>query len=826
MIDWNHITLNLRTGLTALLVLTAAAPAVAHHPASPDSVRHMRAVRAAQPPRIDGQLDDAVWTRAPRFEDFTQRDPDEGAAATERTEVQFAFDDEALYVAVTLHDAEPDRIVARLVRRDSWTESDRLALYIDPHHDHQTGYWFQANATGSLNDGRLSRDGDGRGAYDDTWDGIWDARVGRIDTGWTLEYRIPYSCLRFNPAGEYTWGINLRRTIARKNETAYWIMVPRSENGFISRFGHLEGIRDIAPTRALELLPYAVGRATLAPADDPDDGDLFGNLGGDVRYGITSGISLNATVNPDFGQVESDPSELNLSVFETFQEERRPFFLEGAQDFETPIELFYSRRIGRRPGYFGLPDGWDEVDAPDFTNIIGAVKVTGKTAHKTTFGLLEAFSAEEEALAESTYTDVLTGEERTRRQRYLIEPRANFLVGRIKQDLWKGNSHVGVLITALNRQNAESAYSGGIDWSLKWRDSTYEFRGQFAGNRTDTEDGLKKGWATNLRLSREKDWIEASSRFEAYSSGFAINDLGFQRRGDYYSTSQDVELRRDHPWWVFQRNEVELEHWGRWNLDGVKLRQGIAVFSWNRLRSFWEFGLFAMHGFAAKDDLDTRGGPLIATPSENEAEAWFETDSRKPVYGFAFANLGSNAEDSRWRNLGAGITIRPGTRVEIRLRPRLRWRDDDAQWVENIDDDGDETDDHFVYARLKSRTLDLTTRASFLFSRDLSLELYLQPFISTGDYRDYRELAQPGSYLFTPFRQPEDDPDFRQRSLQSNLVLRWEYRPGSTLFVVWSQSRSRDYERYRFRPLADAFDSFTDTGTNIFLVKLNYWLSR
>ena len=331
-----------RPGLAALaaLVIATGSPARAHHPTSPDSTRVLRAVRAEQPPVVDGVLNDAIWRRAPRFEGLTQRDPDEGEAATERTEVQFAYDDEALYMGVALHDSEPDRIVARMARRDRWAESDRLELFLDPHHDHQTGYWFEVNAAGSLTDGRISRDGDGWGAWDDTWDGVWDARVGRSDSGWTAEFRIPFSCLRFSPAEEYTWGINLQRMISRKKERAYWVMVPRAENGFVSRFGHLEGIRGIEPTRALEFLPYTVGRATLAPSDDPDDGDLFGNLGGDVRYGITSGISLNATINPDFGQVESDPAELNLSVFETFQDERRPFFLEGAQDFDTPIELF------------------------------------------------------------------------------------------------------------------------------------------------------------------------------------------------------------------------------------------------------------------------------------------------------------------------------------------------------------------------------------------------------------------------------------------------------------------------------------------------------
>jgi hypothetical protein len=459
------------------------------------------------------------------------------------------------------------------------------------------------------------------------------------------------------------------------------------------------------------------------------------------------------------------------------------------------------------------------------SNIIGAVKLTGKTSGKTTFGLLDAFTAQETALAESLYVDAASGQELSLQRRLVTEPRANFLVGRIKQDLWKGNSHVGAIVTAVNRQNAASAYTGGLDWSLKWRASTYEFRGQVAGNHTETDDGVETGWATQLRLSRESGWLEARVEAEAISGGFEINDLGFQWRNDYYNTFQKVEFKRNNPWWKFQRNDVELEQWALWNMDSVNLEHGTAISNWNRLRNFWEFGGWAMHRFESRDDLDTRGGPLIVAPAFSEGEVWFETDSRKPVFGWAFMNLGGSAKGSSWHNIGGGITVRPASRVEIQLQPRLSWNTADAQWVENVNDDGDDTDDHFVYARLKSRTLDLTTRINVLFSRDLSLELYVQPFASAGDYSNYRELAHPSSYEFSPWSQPEDNPDFRTRSYQSNLVLRWEYRPGSTLFLVWSQSRSRDFEHFRFRPLGDALGSLSDDGTDILLMKLNYWMS-
>jgi len=809
----------------ALLLCAMPARVLGHITLAADSSRIAQAVRIRTPPHIDGVFDDAVWSVAPAFSGFTQRDPDEGKPPTERTEVQVAYDDDALYVAITAHDSAPDSIVARLVRRDGWTEADRVSVFIDPYHDHQTWYWFEVNAAGSVEDGRISSDGDGWGAWDDTWNGVCEVQVAIHETGWNAEYRIPYHCLRFNPAERYTWGINVERNITRRKERDHWVMVPRDENGFVSRFGHLEGIEGIEPTRAFEFLPYTVGRATLAPEGDDDHRDLFGNLGADVRYGLTSGISLNAAINPDFGQVEADPAQLNLSVFETFQDERRPFFLEGAQDFKTPIQLFYSRRIGRNPGYFELPDGWEDVDRPEFTNIIGAVKITGKTANKTTFGLLEAASAQESARIETTFTDAATGTEQAIRRNVRVEPRANFLIGRVKQDLFGGNSHLGAIATALNRQGAESAYTGGIDWTVKWKDNAYDFSGQIAGNYTETDEGTEKGVASQAILGKRSGWLRGHLWWESFSPGFEVNDLGFQWRNDYYNAWLSLEARRNEPWSVFQRNEFHLNYWGLWNYDNVTLEHGIGFGGWNRLRSFWEFGAWFMHRFRAIDDLDTRGGWPIVAPAFWEWESFVESDSRKVVSGWVFYDGGNSSVGSTWGNVGSGVTIRPSPNIEVRLRPRVSWRHHQAQWVENIEDADADTVSHSVYGRLKSRTLDLTTRVTVLFNRDLSLELYLQPYFSSGEYRDFVELAQPSSYDFIPHPDPEEDPDFGDRSLQSNLVLRWEYRPGSTLFVVWSQRREKSFEKARFRPWTDLGGSLTDDGTNIFLVKLNYWLS-
>ncbi|MCC7265085.1 MAG: carbohydrate binding family 9 domain-containing protein, partial [Candidatus Latescibacteria bacterium] len=782
----------------------------------------MQALRlSGAAPRIDGVLDEEVWLSAPRFSGFTQREPDEGQPATEETVVQLAYDDEALYVGITALDRQPERVTARLARRDQWTEADAVQIAIDAHHDHQTACFFEINAAGSLRDGTIANNGEGWNGWDYTWNGVWEARESRTAAGWCAEFRIPYHVLRFSPRETYVWGINVTRYLSRRKEKSLWVMVPSKQSGWVSHFAHLEGITAIEPARAVEVLPYALGRSTFA-----DQNDQFANLGGDLRYSVSSGISLNATLNPDFGQVEADPARLNLSVFEDFQEERRPFFVEGSQNFQTPIQLFYSRRIGRQPGHFEVPDGFEVDDQSDFTTILGAAKLTGKTRHQTSFGLLSAVSADEHADLDSAYTDPLTGEEKAAYRRFLLEPRTHFLVGRVKQDLFAGTSHVGLMGTLLDRRVGEDAYTGGADWSLKWRKNAYEFWGQVAFSRAADEDGKQqRGLANMMVLGKRSGWLRGELWWEAFSKGFEVNDLGFQWRNNYYQGWLWLQARKDQPWWIFRNSVLEGGHWGMRNFDGVTIERGMFTETRNQFRNYWTVEVEVFHRFRGLDDLDTRGGPLIAQPARTGMQLEFSSDERKPISGFFDGEWGSDSAGGNWRELGAGVTLRPSARLELACRPGYNDFSNKAQWLENEDRNGDGEDDHFVYGELRSRTLDLTTRASLIFSRDLSLEFYLQPFISSGDYRNFKELARPRSFEFTPHAAPEDNPDFRQRSLQSNAVLRWEYRPGSTLYLVWSQARDHEIEAPHFRPWGDLGRSFTDEGSNIFLLKLNYWLS-
>lgn len=783
-------------------------PRVLHAHQAPDRTLDAVCLEGVRP-QIDGVLDDPVWQQAPVFTGFVQREPEEGQPASEQTTVQLAYDDETLYVGIMAYDSTPEGIVSRLVRRDQWAEADWVQVSLDTHHDHQTGYAFSVYAGGSIYDSVI-RD---YGWDNDAWNGVWESAHTIGPEGWSVEFAIPFHNLRFSSGGN--WGINIARYISRKKEQVFWVMVPRKESGWVSRFAHLEGLAAIQSRRTLELLPYSVGRSTFAAGRE-----LFGNAGADLRYGLSSNMSLYATINPDFGQVEADPAALNLSVFETFQQERRPFFVADGEVFDTPIDLFYSRRIGRRPSFHPLPDGYAALDERESTTILGAAKLTGKTAAKTTFGLLTALAAQEYVRIETT--SVRTGFQKHRD--FLVEPRTHFLVGRVKQDLFAGNSHVGLLGTAVQRDRARDAYTGGVDWTLKWRDNGYTFWGQLAGSLAPVDDQRRGGLGNMAVLSKNSGWLRGELWWEAYSRHFEINDLGFQWRNDFYTPWLWIQLRKEEDWAIFRRSLYNFNRWGTWNFDRTNLQNGFDFNTHHQLKNYWWIHLDYYHTWRAFDDLDTRGGPLIVRPANNGFEIELESDDRFMVSGWVEFEWEDNSVGSTHREVSGSIRIRPTSRFEISLRPRYSWRFNHAQWVENFDGDDDGDDDQFVYGELDSQTLDLTTRANVLFSRDLSLEVYVQPFISAGRYAHFKELARSRSYSFVAHPGPAKSPDFRNRSLHSNAVLRWEYKPGSTLFIVWSQFRAGESKAGAFRPGHNLRRSFVDEGTNIFLVKLNYWL--
>ena len=790
--------------------------------------RTARALRAETPPRLDGILDEEIWLRAPVHEGFTQSDPDNGEPASVRTTFQVAYDDDALYIAGVCYD-DPDSVTARLARRDEWRERDFFEVSLDPHHDHQTGVWFTVGPSGWISDGILFDDEE----YDEGWDSVAEVATAMRADGWSLELKIPYHVLRFGEKETYTWGINVFRKVSRRAEWAAWSFTPRGVNGYASRFGHLEGIEGIRPQRSVEVLPFALGRGTLSQGDGGND--LFSSAGVDLRYGLSSNISVNATVNPDFGQVEGDPAVLNLGVFETFLRERRPFFLEGNQIFESPgpfivgigkpSTLFHSRRIGRSPSRFDLPDDSDEVERPDNTTILGAAKISGKTAGRTAFGLLNAVTGRERALVDQRLTGAETGLADTVRRRVEVEPLTNYFIGRVQQDLLT-NSTAGAQLTAVNGRGFEPAYVGAGDVHVKWRDNDYRLYTRLAASRAGQEDERDTGWEGALYFQKSGGAFGGQAYMDAQSPGFEANDLGYMRRNDRVQAGVHVYHQKLDPWWLARRSGFNLNFWNHWNFAGERLARGVNFNSWNNLHNYWGFWMGVSHNLDAVDDLATRGGPLMLSPASTWIGMNVWADDRKPVSGRLWSNLRwGRGGDNLGSWVGFNLELRPLSRLSLEIGPGYGYNRDFAQWVENADDDGDGEDDRFIFGELESRVLEIGLRGDWAFTPALSLQLYMQPFVSVGDYGAIKELARPRSYEFRPYAGLEDNPDFHRRALRSNLVLRWEYRPGSTLFAVWQQSRDHDFDGAdpEFRPAGDLTRAFADDGDSIFLIKLNRW---
>ena len=440
-----------------------------------DTVKSITTIRINGGAKIDGMLDEEFWKKAPRSGDFIQYQPDEGKPASESTFVRVAYDDEALYVGMEMYDSEPEKIISRLTRRDRAVEADLINVIVDSHHDHQTAYAFTVYVSGTQKDSYYYNDN----SNDDSWDAVWESAAKRTNSGWTAELRIPFHCLRFACEKNSMWGIYFSRQISRKNELDRWVYIPESASGFVSYFGHLKSLDNILPPKRIEILPYLVSyeQTEAKSLGNPDGRDFFGNSGFDLKYGITSNITLDATGNPDFGQVEADQTVLNLSTFETFYEEKRPFFLEGFKIFETPFKLFYSRRIGRQPSIEPENVAY-YIDKPTSTTILGAGKITGKTKNGTSIGILEAVTQREKE--EFMHVDGY-------RKTEVIEPEANYFVARFMQDIWK-NSYVGIIATAVNQKSFDPVYTGGVDWTLRFQKGDYRCSGQMIGSRT----GLSK----------------------------------------------------------------------------------------------------------------------------------------------------------------------------------------------------------------------------------------------------------------------------------------------------------------------------------------------
>ena len=803
--------------VAVICVIAAALPARAQE-ATGKEIRAFRITGEA--PRLDGLFDDETWLAADTIDDFTQQEPDNLAAPRERTVIQVAYDDQFLYIAARCYAADASTISAGLGRRGSIPNSDKISIALDPRHDHLTGYLFSANPSGVQSDVSLFNDT----REDVDYEAVWEVATAVTSDGWNAEFKIPFSQIRFTVAdgASSIWGFQVRRDVRATGEWDLWNAAPRGTQGFVSRFGHLTFGDRLSPPRRVELLPFSLAKSE----HDSDGGSNAGVDGGlDMRIGLGTSATLSATINPDFGQVELDPAVLNLSVFETFFPEKRPFFLEDSRILVPPFgqfPMFHSRRIGQTPGRIELEDDEEIVSRPDQTTILGAAKVTGK-ASGWTFGGLTALTAREFGTVEKTTTDA-SGEEIISTSRRMIEPRTMYGVGRVQRDILKGSSNVGAIATAVVREKDLDAFTAGGDFNIRWNRNLFIWNGHWVATHAPI-DGVHEtdiGGVTNIDYVG-KNW-GFTGHYDHFGKNFRNTDLGFLNG----RTNKDwlyggLRATQADPWKFLRRTDVTFYANRQWNDEGLTIFENINWFVNMQLRSYWSVGYGGDRNFEFYDDLDTRGGPPIVKPPKNFYFAFLNSDSRKR-WGFGVNTSGNSDTAGGWqKNFGANVRLQPSGRLQATLSANYTNARDSAQWIENTDADEDGVEDN-VYGRLRRNVVNITGRATYAFSRDLTLEAFLQPFVAAGDYHDIRKLARPKSFEFTPVTL-EDDPDFNRKSLRGNIVLRWEYLRGSTLFVVWNMATSDEERAGQFSPGRDLGSAFRAPGDHVFVVKMNYWLS-
>lgn len=904
----------LRTAITILLVLPVVpAPAAAQRTDSTAAPPRpgVAAARLSTAVAVDGRLDEEAWQKAPVATGLRQFQPNEGAPESLATEVRFLFDDRALYVGARM--IQPAGVIAPLARRDQLLDAsgnngsfnslttDKLVVRLDPYHNHLDDAWFEVNPSGSKGE---------QFNGDPSWDPIWEVAT-RVDPeGWTAEMRIPFSQLRFSPDPVQTWGLQIWRYVDSLNEQSMWSFRPRDAAGGPAFYGHLEGLVIPRQPRQLELLPYVVGggrfdgAAARSSYGERREGRY--RLGGDLKYLLTTNLTLDATLNPDFGQVEVDPSVLNLSAFETFYDEKRPFFVAGRSAFSfggmrcmfcsnsSSLNAFYSRRIGRPPQLAGYVSGVaDGADTPEDTSIIAAAKITGRTSGGYTVGVLNAVTGAETA----RYLPAGGGRE----AKQVVEPLTNYFVGRVKKELRNGATTIGGIVTSVARRTDDPvvearvhrhAEAVGVDWYHTWHGREYSWMGStLFSNVSGSPEAIERTQRSSARYFQRPDRDEAGNglvgagydahatalqgfglftrvgkdsggilRWEIMantrSPGFENNDLAYLNRVDYVWVNGNVGGNFTTPTKTYRSIFTSIGGAAERNFDGDFTRAAIQAYYGMEFLNYWNLRTFWIHEEPALDDRLTRGGPVVKRTGYDFGHVQVSTDARAPVV-FDVQIRGSRGigADTRSFTFAPGVALKPASNIFVQLSPTFAYDEGEAQYVTSVADPTAVAffGNRYVFGAIRTRTVSISTRLNWTFTPTLTLQLFAQPFVASGDYSSFREFAAPrtldkriygadmgtiqyregdDSYLVDPdgagpaapfsFR----DPDFTSGALRGTAVLRWEYRPGSTLFFVWTQQRSSYDPASGFGYDRATHAIFDQRPVNIFQVKLTYWIGR
>ncbi|HET7224608.1 MAG TPA: DUF5916 domain-containing protein [Candidatus Eisenbacteria bacterium] len=836
------------------IALACLLPSAALSAAAPDSAVTAVAVRTPQPVVIDGRPDDAVWHTAPVIADFVQFSPVEGGPARFRTEAQVAFDDHNFYCFIRAYDPEPAKISTVLARRDVRPPTDQLKIVIDAFHDRRTGFEFAVSPGGVKRDYAIYNDNN----EDGSWDGVWDVATKVDSLGWTAEFAIPLSQLRYPSSPAHTFGFAIWRDIERYKERVSWPAYRPSQIGFVSQLGDITGIDGIPAPHRFDVMPYTVAKNEPRPTTAGFNRHQSFTGGADFKFGLTSNFTLDGTVDPDFGQVEQDPAVLNLSVFETFLQEKRPFFLEGTGVYQFPVNsnqvnntsegLFYSRRIGRAPQLGPL---YGTASSPTSTTILGAAKLTGRSAGGLTVGVLDAVTRRETGISDLT-----------------IEPATHYGVVRLEQDLNKDRSGVGLIFTSVDRSLdstsrgilRRSAYVGGLDARHEFGPGhNYQLNAAVTASRiagshaavlsTQTDpahyyqrpDGALELDTTRTKLSGDAETLHLAkygggivvfeTSYQRISPGYEINDLGFLNRADWQdqSTWMGLQFLRRTRW--YNQLNLNFNEWQDWTSAGLQLERAMNTNEHVMFHNNWFAHAGATLGQlgATFSDRATRGGPALRQSPYQAPWVEIQGDQRRMLYPDVYAQI-VHTDEGRTHRTYVNPTLQ--VRVSARMTPSLGMsysrNQDNTQWFGNFADSTGAT--HYTFAHLDQTTVGLTFRVDYTASPTLTLQVYANPFVSKGDYSDVREVvnARAAHYAdrFAPYAAAVagNPRAFNVKDFNSSTVLRWEYRPGSSLYLVWTQGR-QDFESLEgSRALSGDLDRlFRVHPANTFLIKVAHW---
>ncbi|HEX2919674.1 MAG TPA: DUF5916 domain-containing protein [Bacteroidales bacterium] len=835
-------------------------------------------------PLIDGNVNEECWNLVEWTSDFIQSQPVENKPPSQQTAFKILYDNDNIYMFIHCFDNEPGKISKIMSRRDNFS-GDIVFVEFDSHYDKRTAYLFSASASGAKSDAAMSEDGQNE---DDSWNPIWYMKTSADKDGWNAEMKIPLSQLRFDKNNSQTWGLQVTRKIFRLQERSQWQFVPKGSPGVIHLFGELYGIDNIKPKRQIELMPYTVARTERF---QKTEGDPFNtgklskiSAGLDGKIGLSNNFTLDFTINPDFGQVEADPSEVNLTAFESYFSEKRSFFIEGRNIYQfapdqtivihnmSSDNLFYSRRIGKYPQYYPSVGSGAFIRMPESTTILGAVKISGKTKKGLSVGIMESLTSREDALIDSAGF----------RSKETVEPLTNYFTGRIQQDLNKGQTILGAIITSVNRDIKSTnldflhsaAYTAGLDFQHNWNDRTWyiagnaEYSNVRGSTRSITETQLSSaryyqrpdagylsvdssltslpGYGGTLKFGKSsKKRFQFETCIIVRSPGLEFNDIGYMRYSDVIYQGNWMGYYLRNPFWIFNNFYLNTNLWEYFNFDGQLLSINHNTNFNAQFKNKWQLnGQFNRQGQNISTTL-LRGGPSFTLPGNQSFNMNISSDRSKKL-SFSIGNYhgSGDAKSSSRHNYYGDINYRPTNSIAISVDPEYGIQDSEMQYVKTVTGAGEPV---YLFGKLNQKTSSLTFRINYTINPELSIEYYGQPFISAGKYSAFKRVTNPDAERFrerfaefTPagltysngmYKVNDgegysfENPDFNFRQFRSNLVVRWEYLPGSTIYLVWSQGRTSNDKNGMFSYGNDVKELFSTMGHNTFLVKVSYWFN-